>query len=103
MYVCTSDALCSRIPILPMYCMFTCVIFFFLLLFLAMAATTVYGHVCLLWYNQADWSVYYYNVTSANVVKYSTMKEHTVIVSMAAYDISDYKGLNKPYMYMYIH
>lgn len=63
-----------------------------------MAATTlekrntdVKKHVYLFWYNESDWSVYYYNVSSALISVYWQFDEHVEIVSMAAHD-DDYTG-----------
>ena len=62
------------------------IVYYYLCCLLAMAATTISNHVCLFWYNVSDWSLYYYNMSSASVNIYSQLEEYTVILSIAPHD-----------------
>ena len=58
--------------------------------FSAMAASTVDEHVFLFWYNESDWSVYYYNTTGNGTMGvYLQLEPNTVLVSMTAHDNSN--------------
>ncbi len=55
-----------------------------------MATTTVNNDVCLFWYNQSDWSVYFYNMASKSVNIYRKLEQYTKIISMAAHNTNGF-------------